>query len=291
MSNKNLQNNAEDEILSVGDEKIQQMIKNLRRVDAPKNFDFRLKARIANAQPTDFQPRFLPALGYVLPLSVVLIFVVIGGVYFTGTTQTAEIVQPAAVERQIVTTNDSQIGQPNLAAIPVQTTPEMNLANPHLPTIQTRKREVITVEETRLVAVNQPKNPRIKLPKAVTENDESGGSLTNDYRPPIVITPRGIPSGDVVESSPNNENKNDIITKQILLPLGIEIISENGNRRVQSVKKESRAERAGVKVGDLVEAIDGEKVSGDAVRGKKLEGRQITVVRGTERVKIDLSNR
>ena len=72
-------------------------------------------------------------------------------------------------------------------------------------------------------------------------------------------------------------------------PLGIEIISENGNRRVTSVKKDSIAERSGVKVGDLVEEIDGEKVSGDAVPGKTLQGKQITVFRGTEKVKIDLN--
>ncbi len=74
------------------------------------------------------------------------------------------------------------------------------------------------------------------------------------------------------------------------MPLGIEIVSENGNRRVKSVKKESVAERSGVKVGDLVEAIDGEKVSGDVVRGKKLEGKQITVLRGTEKVEITFDN-
>ena len=60
MRNKDLQNNAEGEILSVGDVKVQQMIKNLHRVDAPKDFDFRLKARIANAKSPIFSRAFCP---------------------------------------------------------------------------------------------------------------------------------------------------------------------------------------------------------------------------------------
>ncbi len=50
-----------------------QMIEDLPRVDAPKNFDFRVKARIADAKPTNFQPRFFPVLRYVLPLSLAVL--------------------------------------------------------------------------------------------------------------------------------------------------------------------------------------------------------------------------
>lgn len=294
MSNKDLQNNAEDEILSVGDVKIQQMIKNLQRVDAPKNFDFRLKARIANAKPTEFQPRFFPVLRYVLPLSVVVLiftFVIINGVYFAGNQQTVAEVQPIPVETEIAPTNDSQIAPPETAKIPVKTAPQSDLADSNLPKVEEKKKEIIPVEETKSVAVKSPKKLQPELPKEkVINNNDGGGSRDNTVTPPKVFTPKGIPSNDLVEVSPNNENKNDILTKQILLPRGIEIVSENGKRRVQSVKKGSIAERSGVEVGDLVEMIDGEKVSGDSVRGKKLEGKQITVLRGTEKVEITFDN-
>ncbi len=288
MSNKDFQDNAEGEILSVGDVKIRQMIKNLQRVDAPKDFDFRLKARIANTKPTEFQPRFFPVLRYVLPLSVVVLiftFVIINGVYFGENNQMVADVQPISVEHKVIPT-------PEFLPLPVEPASDTNSAVLVQPKVKVKKRELIPPDKNQLVAVNLPRNPKTELPKGIINDDGAadGGSRTADSRPPEVKTPRGIPSNDLTESSPNNENKNDIITKQILLPRGIEIVSENGKRRVKAVKKESIAARSGVRVGDLVEAIDGEKVSGDAVRGKKLEGKQITVLRGTEKVEITFDN-
>lgn len=292
MINKDLQNNAEDEILSVGDVKIRQMIKNLPRVNAPKDFDFRLKARIANAKPNSFQPRFFPVLRYVLPLSVVVLiftFVIINGVYFGENNQTIADVQLISVESKTTATNNSQIAPPEAAKIPVQVAPSTDLAESSQPKVGVKKKEIIPVGETKFVAVKSPKKPQAELPQV--RDDDSGSRTTSLDVKPVIINPSGIFPSELVESSPNNDNKNDILTKQILLPRGIEIVSENGNRRVKSVKPNSAAARSNVKVGDLVEAIDGEKVSGDAVRGKKLEGKQITVLRGTEKVEIIFDNR
>ena len=64
--------------------RVWQIIDRFEPVAAPKDFDFRVKARIANAKPGDFQSRFLPVLRYVLPLSVVgliLAFVIFNGFY------------------------------------------------------------------------------------------------------------------------------------------------------------------------------------------------------------------
>ncbi|CAN5299617.1 hypothetical protein BH20ACI1_BH20ACI1_16160 [soil metagenome] len=294
MNNKDLQDNAQDEILSVGDVKIQQMIKNLPRVNAPKDFDFRLKARIANAKPTEFQPRFFPVLRYVLPLSVVVLiftFVIINGVYFGGSnSQTAQTFQPISVERKIAPTNDSQIAPPQAAKVPVEPALNTDLADSVPPKVEAKKKELSPAEETKFVAVKLPKKPQAELPQVKDDDDDSGSRTTSLDVKPVIINPSGIFPSELVESSPNNDNKNDILTKQILLPRGIEIVSENGNRRVKSVKKNSIAERSNVKVGDLIEAIDGEKVSGDAVRGKKLEGKKITVLRGAEKIEIDFNN-
>ncbi len=40
--------------------RVWQMIETLPAVDAPKDFDFRLKAQIAKAKSENFQPRFSP---------------------------------------------------------------------------------------------------------------------------------------------------------------------------------------------------------------------------------------
>ena len=57
MKSNKLENNlSEREILSADEQKICDLIGRLDQVDCPKDFDFRLKARIANADRKDFQP-------------------------------------------------------------------------------------------------------------------------------------------------------------------------------------------------------------------------------------------
>ena len=75
MINKEFKNKAEEiETLNADDEKLRQMLGGLKKVGAPKNFDFHLKARIANAKPEDFRkPLLLPWLRYVLPLCVIVL--------------------------------------------------------------------------------------------------------------------------------------------------------------------------------------------------------------------------
>ncbi|MGI8639804.1 MAG: PDZ domain-containing protein [Pyrinomonadaceae bacterium] len=289
MSNQNLQNKIEDEILSVEDGKLRQMIKSLRRVNAPKDFDFRLKARIANTQPNEFQPRFLPVLRYVLPLSVVVLvftFVIINGVYFADNKQIAETVPQTPIENKITPTNDSQIAPPDLIKVPVQSAPNSDFADLNQPKIQLKSKETIPVREPKFVVVKFPKKPQTELPKK--KIIDGGGSRDSAVSPPIIITPNGIPSNDTVGISPNTENANSKTAEQILLPLGIETVSENGKLRIKTVKRKSIAERSGVQVGDLIEAIDGEKLSDGTIRTKTIEGKQITVVRGTEKIKISL---
>ena len=292
MINKNLQNSREDESLSVGDEKIHQMLGELKRIDAPKDFDFRLKARIANARPADFQPRFLPVLRYVLPFSaivLVLTFVIINGGYFTGNSQSARASQPIPAEsKPLIPESNSQTKLPETTTVAAASTPNITPANISQPEIQIKKRESLPVKDTNFFAYKSSKKSQNELPKGKIV-DEGGGSRVSAVSPPPVFTPNGIPSTELVVPASNNDNKNDIITKQILLPLGIEIVSENGNRRVKTVKKDSIGERSSVKVGDLIQAIDGEKVSGDAVRTKPLAGKQITVLRGTEKIEINFN--
>ena len=85
--------------------RVWKMIETFEAVDAPKDFDFRVKARIANAKLSDYERRFLPALRYVFPLSAaILIFAVLffNGIRFGGVEsvpQTAEnFSQPKLIE-------------------------------------------------------------------------------------------------------------------------------------------------------------------------------------------------
>ncbi|MEO7673391.1 MAG: hypothetical protein ABIU09_04855 [Pyrinomonadaceae bacterium] len=70
---------GETEILSSDEQNVSRLLSNLKRVDAPKDFDFHLKARIANASPADYQTvRLFPVLKYAFPLAL---FLLIGGAF------------------------------------------------------------------------------------------------------------------------------------------------------------------------------------------------------------------
>ena len=73
----------EPEILSADDQKLREMCLSLKKIDAPANFDFRLKARIAGSRKSDFQPRFGWAFRYALP-ALALIFAFVFLAYNSG---------------------------------------------------------------------------------------------------------------------------------------------------------------------------------------------------------------
>src|SRR5580765_4061428 len=60
-------------------EPVSKLLGGLKRVEAPNNFDFRVKARIADGKPADRATSWLPAtIRYAMPLALLL---VVGG-YF-----------------------------------------------------------------------------------------------------------------------------------------------------------------------------------------------------------------
>ena len=92
MKNDNLKNNLRDlEILSAAEQKISDLVGSLEKVSAPNDFDFKIKARIANADKTTFQPSLWQTLRYVLPLSVTTMvaafFIIQAGFFSPNTTQ------------------------------------------------------------------------------------------------------------------------------------------------------------------------------------------------------------
>lgn len=275
--------NNTDEILSLEDEKVRNMIGNLKRVDAPKDFDFRLKGRIANATSTDFQPRFLPVLRYVLPLSAILVisaFVVLNGLYFPDSqavSQVAETVPPTNIEQKsppIVSFTDEQVAAKDEKSV-----------GEDLPIKQEIKPLADKPQFIAVKSLNVPKkNPIIKEKK-----DNGGGSHDSaSSAPSINITPKGINLNSTPANSSNIEIPKSLNTQQILSQLGIEAVFSDGSWKVKSVKQDSLAEGSGVKVGDVIEAIDGEKLTDKPITAKTIEIKNLMIVRGTEKIEISL---
>ena len=141
--------------------RVWQVIEHLETVDGPKDFDFRLKARIANAKPTDFQPRFLPALRYVLPLSLAVLvfaFVVFNSGYFVGYNSAPQVAEknPPTIENLNPSSNSSvsAFNQSNT----FESLPDENsIAEVSNPAKQPKNAKMVGAD-TRFVAVNASKD-------------------------------------------------------------------------------------------------------------------------------------
>lgn len=276
--------NNDDEILSLEDEKIRQLAGELKRVNAPKDFDFRLKGRIANAKSSDFQPRFLPVLRYVLPLSAILLifaFVVFNGLYFPDNQAVSQ------VEKNVPQINVEQKEVPILPFVDKQVAPkEENAVVENLPIEKDIKP---LADKSQFIAVKSPSaNPKKNLITRV-KKDNGGGSRDSALSvSPINITPNGINLNTTPANPPNTENPNLLKVQDILAQLGIEAVFSDGSWKVKSVKQDSLAEGSGVKGGDVIEAIDGEKLTDKPLSAKTVEVKKLTIVRGAEKIEISL---
>lgn len=283
--------NKDGEVLSLEDEKLRQMIGNLKRIDAPKDFDFRLKARIAKAKPRDFKPRFLPVLRYVLPLSALLVifaFVILNALYFPDSqavSQVEEVTPKPNIEKGsspiIQVANISNTAKDEKSVVEVLPIKQEQA--------KVEKNAKSSAKETQFVPVKSPTDiPKKNLVVKEEVKDDGGGSRVSAASVSPVITPNGINLNSPPQTPSNSENLPSLNAQEILLQLGIEASFSDASWKVKSVKQYSLAENSGVQIGDVVEAIDGEKLSDQPLRSKSIAGKKLTILRGAEKIEISL---
>ncbi len=277
--------------------RVWRIIDGFEPVNAPNDFDFRVKARIANAKPSDFRQPLFPVARYVLGLSVVgliLAFVGINGFYSLDDNTVPAIAGhniQTPIQRENPSIDNSAIGQiaANVSQPLGYAKSIVEISRQKTEPIENKKQLKTSEGETLLVEVKSTKKPQIKN----TKDDEKNfvGSQTQSVKPPQIITPRGIPnSTQTVENPSNFETVNLITAEQILSQLGIEIALENGRRKVKKINQNSVAERSDIRIGDLIEAINGEKLTNEPIRAKTIEGKKLTITRGVEIMEIFLRN-
>lgn len=270
-----------------------QMIDNLARIDAPKNFDFHVKARIAKAHPERFQPTFIPVLRYVLPLSLVILVLGVlafNSAFFFGGNEVPQIAgvksQPAIVAENtpITSASPEQIAKvENSVQTPAADENKIPVDSKGTPSLIKNERE------GQFVAVKSTKNPLPKPRREQPKNNFDNNSRTISSSSSKIFTPENLNANKTVETS-SNVNNQTTITEGIWFLLGIEIVKENGNRKVKSITPNSYADRSGVKTGDVIEAVDGVKLSAEPVRTKQIGVKKLTVMRGAEKIEITLKN-
>jgi len=275
MGYKDIQENIEtEEGLSADEAKVRQMLGELKRVEAPKNFDFAVQARIANSRPEDFRaaggsPVFLR---YAMPLALVLL--VVGGFVLNGLYSVNDNSVPAIAEQQLAVP---------VPAVP-QNAPTANEPANDLPAVTENNTPVIPAPE---LAAAQP-GPR-KERRAPNSSNPGGGSFdsTLESRPTIInVGPRP----EAPASAPKAGQMGppgQIPVREILTMAGIDAVFSREGWKVNSVTPNSISARSGVKAGDLIEAINDLPVT-DGTHFSRFAGKKLRVKRDGQTLDINL---
>jgi hypothetical protein len=257
--------------------RIWRMIDELKPVDAPNDFDFRVKARIAQGKPSDFKaPRFLPVLRYVLPLSVVVVLLSLfayNSAYFFDATQLVQQTIETPNVGAILPSNTSLTNQ--LAFAPPENQDKIIVTPP-----AADEKSLIPLDRKRMNGSPKPieiaastSNRIVRTPKTRVDKN-SGGSNDFSVGTSRIRYPKGInPSRPTTVNTPGIEMPKPLNDEQLLLFFGIEIVVEKGKRIVKNLQENNVGTRSGVKIGDVIETV---------------RQNLITVTRGTEKVEISL---
>ncbi len=251
MTNKNLNE----------DEKIRQMLGGLKKVEAPKDFDFRLKARIAAANPKDFQPRSFPALRIAAPLGlglVVFAFFVVAGLFSVNDESVPQVALDPTPNAERIT---DQPSENSLAAV------------------------IVNSDRASAENFGRESKPNA-LPK--TNAPISDASRDSAVTAPNKFNPPGLDPNKSIEKPNDFMNLQPLAVKEMLSFLGIEANLSRGGWRVQSVTQNSVAERADVKPNDVIKAIDDTKIASETVQKSSFEGKKLTVLRDGKTIEIAL---
>lgn len=287
MNYEQTKNNAhESEILSADEQKLSAILGGLKHVEAPKDFDFKLKARIAAASPSDERKPFLfPALRYVLPLCLVVVIsafaalrIFAPGDALDAMTVAEQFQPPSQIETASASARENETVAQEI------TKPEFNVANVAPVTVDAPK-TTYKAKQTSGGADSREKSGGKQDAKL---RNASGGSydMAAKELPKINLGPNG-----VISDNPNSAQSSKINIREALREIGIEVEFVGADCKVMSVREGTAARIANFQRGDLIEAIDDKKLSSDTSFSQSFKGKVFKVVRAGKQMIIDLTKR
>ncbi len=253
----------------MNEEKISELLGELKKVSAPKNFQYQVNARIAKGRPESAASGYFTFLKYAVPLAAMVLIVGIVAIQ-TNLMYDADAVPAVATDIR---------EQPGIQEAPKVADNIISNAEPAEPVVETA------------VAENIPAKPTITRNRVVDRPKPSeGGSYDATLRAPReTILPPGIqsePQATPVVIDPSG--RKPIAVSDVLSQLGISAKQFNGVWSAADVNKGSLAERSGVKKGDVVQAIDEHQLKNVREFAGGLSGKQITVVRDGNVIVLEL---
>ncbi|MEP7148216.1 MAG: PDZ domain-containing protein [Acidobacteriota bacterium] len=251
------------------------MLRALPRVDAPENFIFRVKARIAEGSAP--QARLGAFLKLAMPLALVL--VVAGFAVFYGTlpTQPKTDISDGSVRTDLpIAAPQRELSAPQPE---VDFEPEISKsANPQL----------------------GPVSVKTEVPGPVSRTDgfrranrAQGGpisSVDSALRSANTISPPGFESTSVTPSLNANTGGAETAVREVFEMLGINAEFLESGWKVLSSSANSAADRAGVQAGDVIEAVDGQVLERTTTFKGGFGGKTLRVRRDGKQVNLNLGN-
>lgn len=214
-------------------EEVGRLIGGLKRVEAPKDFDFHVRARIAKGRPAEHRSSWLPAaVRYAAPLVLLL---AIGGYFGFRTTYSTD-----------------QAAVPVVATAPAEAAPQP--VAPIVETAASRPAPVTELPSEQTIAEVKPSDTGEKVLKTVqkapvTANSRTekpgGGSYDDASRESVTIR-----QPDVDDSEPAPPKKAGVSVSQFLNSAGVVV----SGGKIVSVG--GAAASAGLRAGDIVRSVD-----------------------------------
>ena len=250
------------------EQKVSRLLSSLKRVEAPKDFDFHLKARIAKGRPSEVRTGSLfPILKFAAPL--VLFLVGGAGIMFIGFSETGvgpmAVAPPAGQEPgpTAPTATGSEVPRPpETAAPPSNTLVAGSPAETGVPF-----RDNTPIRRDPLPGV-RPRNE----PSPDGSRDLTGGNsrVSNE----ISVANSNSQKIANLDSTVKTDTVGDA-----LKTMGIDVELDGNTWAVKNVSAGSIGGGMGVKPGDRIEAIDGKTVDGNTTFKGKFSARSISVRR------------
>ncbi len=238
------------EVLTHDDAEVSRLLRGLKRVSAPPDFDVRVRARIASGRPQETSTVGFPLFArYAAAFGAIILFAGLLGVVwiYKGTTNSGTTVAgPAPITNpsQVVAANNSVM----VADIPTKTPGDDRAGiSPSLPSGNPR---------------TQTKDmDRDIVPANSISPDGAGGSKTEARREAKRVLPKGIdPNAPRVQKPKEFDDAPQTPATDIFSLLGVDAKFSNNSWRVGLVKPSTTAERVGVKTGDIIEAVNDQPI-------------------------------
>jgi hypothetical protein len=265
-----------NEVLTLDEQRIVQLLSGLDRVNSPTDFNFRVKARIA-AAPSSTRRSWMPAV-LKLAFPVILLMLILGVFLMRdpGVSMSDQVAK--ADEVQLV---PGVVSQEPAASLP-QSVSVAPGEVPNPPKIE-QKESIAVVKRS-----PEPATPKAAVVKEVETSAPSGSidlssNVTQGINVPVPVNanktfspPKG--SGRPVRLSATG----------VFSLMGIKGSFSGSEFKVMGITAGSAAEQSGIKAGDIVEAINGQPLAGGLTFPHDFAGGSLKVRRNGQVVVLNV---